>query len=112
MQGLDILTLIIMVILIVMVGFIVVKLGALPGSIAQQRNHPQAEAIRVCGWIGILTLGLAWPIALIWAFTRPQSLSGKVLDADPNELARLKQQICELEKKIDTLMEVKGGTDL
>ncbi len=112
MQGLDILTLIIMVILIVMIGFIVVKLGALPGSIALQRNHPQAEAIRVCGWIGVLTLGLAWPIALIWAFTRPQSLSEKILDADPNELACLKQQICELEKRVDTLMEVKGGMDL
>jgi len=100
MQGLDILTLIIMVFLAVVIGFIVVKLGALPGNIAQQRNHHQTDAIRVCGWIGILTLGLAWPVALIWAYTTPQFQSSPAFEAKHNELARLKQQVCELEKKV------------
>lgn len=112
MQGLDILTLIIMAVLAVMIGLIVLKLGALPGNIAQQRNHQQTDAIRVCGWIGVLTLGLAWPVALIWAYTRPQFQPRPALEAEHNELARLKQQVCELEKKIEALKEGKGGIDL
>ena len=43
----------------------------MPGKFARQRGHPQAEAINVCGWIGILTLGVFWPFALVWAFTSP-----------------------------------------
>ena len=48
-------------------------LGALPGRIAAEREHPQADAIRVAGWIGLVMMGLAWPLALIWAYTRPSA---------------------------------------
>ena len=44
-------------------------LGSLPGKIADGRGHPQADAIRVAGWLGLLTMGLLWPFALIWAYT-------------------------------------------
>lgn len=50
---------------------IVVNVGKLPGQLAHKWGHPQAAAINVMGWIGIATGGLLWPIALIWAFTRP-----------------------------------------
>jgi hypothetical protein len=50
---------------------IVVNLGKLPGQLAQKWNHPQAAAINAMSWIGIATGGLLWPIAFIWAFTRP-----------------------------------------
>lgn len=46
-------------------------LGWAPGWIARQRNHPQAEAIAVCGWWGALTLGVLSPIAYVWAYTKP-----------------------------------------
>jgi Protein of unknown function (DUF3302) len=36
-------------------------LSMLPGRIAKQRNHPQADAINVCGWWGGITLGLLLP---------------------------------------------------
>ncbi|MDF1743066.1 MAG: DUF3302 domain-containing protein [Gimesia sp.] len=49
-----------------------VLLGILPGRIARSRNHPQADAINVCGWWGVLTMGLLMPIAYIWAFTNPR----------------------------------------
>ena len=42
-----------------------------PGRIARKRNHPQAEAINVCGWWGAITLGILSPLAFIWAYTRP-----------------------------------------
>ena len=67
---LDIFALIVMGVLIAVVVWIVVLLGPMPGKIATDRGHPQADAIRVLGWIGVITLGLAWPFALVWAYTR------------------------------------------
>lgn len=66
----DIFALIVMGILIALVIFLVVLLGPMPGKIAKKRGHPQADAIGVLGWVGVVTLGLAWPFALVWAYTR------------------------------------------
>ena len=49
-----------------------VVLGMLPGRIARARNHPQAEAITMCGWWGVFTMGLLLPLAFIWAYYDPQ----------------------------------------
>jgi hypothetical protein len=58
-------------ILLAVAVILVVTLGQLPGQIAQKRGHPQAAAINVTSWLGIVTLGLLWPLALIWAFLKP-----------------------------------------
>jgi hypothetical protein len=47
--------------------FLIVDLARLPGEIARHRGHPQADAVKIAGIIGIVT-GVAWPIALIWAY--------------------------------------------
>ena len=61
-------------------------LGMLPGKIARDRNHPQAEAISVCGWCGAITLGILSPLAFIWAFTSPShSLTGRPLEKAASE---------------------------
>lgn len=39
----------------------------LPGRIAIARNHPEADAIYLMGWIGFLAI-VPWIQALIWAF--------------------------------------------
>lgn len=72
MTGLDIFAAIVLVTLIIgiVAGWII--LARLPGKIARQRGHPQADAINVGGWLGALALGIFWPIALVWAFTRPR----------------------------------------
>ena len=93
-MALDIFALIVMGILIAVVIIAVVKLGPLPGNIAKKRGHPQADAINVLGWIGVITLGLAWPFALLWAFTRTagqqdQYISERVAALE-SELAALK----------------------
>ncbi len=67
---LDIFALIVMGVLIAVVIWFVVLLGPMPGKIAADRGHPQADAIKVLGWIGVITGGLAWPFALVWAYTR------------------------------------------
>ncbi len=89
MTGLDIFALIVLIILIAAGLGIWALLGAYPGKIARERNHPQAEAIAVCGWWGAITLGLLTPVAFIWAYTNPDaSLRGiaeKAPDADVGE---------------------------
>jgi hypothetical protein len=93
---LDIFALIVMGILIAVVIIAVVKLGPLPGNIAKKRGHPQADAINVLGWIGIITLGLAWPFALVWAFTRTTEQQATYLSERvallETELAALKSE--------------------
>jgi len=39
----------------------------LPGRIAIARNHPDAEAVYLMGWVGFLAV-IPWIQALIWAF--------------------------------------------
>ncbi len=68
---LDVFTFIVIIVLIGIMLFVLVKLGELPGRIATARNHPQKDAISICGWFGIFTLGLLWPLAFIWAYTKP-----------------------------------------
>ena len=60
----------VILILLVLIGiWIFVKLASLPGHKARERGHPQAEAINILGWIGLL-LGVApWLVALVWAYT-------------------------------------------
>ena len=72
MTALDVFALIILFVLIVTAAGVWVVLGWLPGRIARQRKHPQAEAINVCGWWGAITLGLLMPIAFIWAYYDPR----------------------------------------
>ena len=71
MTGLDIFALLVLLVLLVAAVAIWVILGMWPGKIARERNHPQAEAINVCGWWGVITMGLLLPVAWIWAYTKP-----------------------------------------
>jgi hypothetical protein len=93
---LNILTFIVMIALAALVGIAVAKLGPLPGQIAQRRGHPQADAIRVAGWFGILTLGFLWPFALVWAYTRPAGASTDTAE----EIAGLTARIEALEDQV------------
>ena len=71
MDILDIFALIVMAILVALVIWLVVLLGSMPGNIAQKRGHPQVDAIKALGWIGLITMGIGWFIAIVWAYTVP-----------------------------------------
>jgi hypothetical protein len=43
----------------------------LPEKIAHQRHHPQFEAIRTLCLLSLVFGGLLWPLAWIWAYSRP-----------------------------------------
>ena len=70
MTGLDIFATIVLILVIATVVGILVVLAMMPGKIAAQRNHPQAEAVKVAGWLGMLT-GIIWILAMIWAYIKP-----------------------------------------
>jgi hypothetical protein len=67
----DIFALIVILVILAAAIWIVVTLGSLPGKIAREKDHPQAEAINILGWIGILTLGVGWFAAIVWAYAKP-----------------------------------------
>ena len=48
------------------IGVVVFILG-LPGRIAIARNHPEAEAVYIMGWLGFLG-AVPWIQAFMWAF--------------------------------------------
>ncbi len=75
---LDVITFVVLIVLVGCAALVAVKIAALPGRIAADRSHPQADAIRVCGWLGLLTLGLLWPLALIWAYMRPAGANAEL----------------------------------
>jgi len=95
---LDIFALVVFGVLIVVVIWLVVILGPIPGNIAMKRGHPQADAIKALGWIGMITLGLAWPIALVWAYTR----SGE------QHADYLSERVATLEAELSA-MKIQGG---
>ena len=68
---LDIFALVVIALLLGVVIWLVVLLGNMPGDIARKRNHPQAAAITALGWIGLITLGLGWFVAIVWAYYQP-----------------------------------------
>jgi len=70
MTGLDIFATIVLILVIATVVGGLVVLAMMPGKIAAQRNHPQAEAVKVAGWLGMLT-GIIWILAMIWAYMKP-----------------------------------------
>jgi CBS domain containing-hemolysin-like protein len=43
----------------------------LPEKIAEKRKHPQAKAIQTLCLLSLFFGGLLWPIAWLWAYTRP-----------------------------------------
>jgi hypothetical protein len=101
-DGLWWLCLVIVIGLFIGVAYFIYWLGKLPGETAYSRGHPQASAITICGWLGLVFLPL-WPIALIWAYLIP---AGREL-APPPDLAGLQAalkttaaRVAEIERQL------------
>ena len=61
------------VVIFVPIGAIVLfwMLHVLPEKIAEKRHHPQKDAIHTLCLLSLLFGGLLWPIAWLWAYTKP-----------------------------------------
>ena len=90
----------------------------LPEKIAEKRNHPQAKAIQTLCLLSLFFGGLLWPLAWLWAYTKPvlyklaygtdtvehghgETTEPAVAEvADASELQRLRERVSELEAKL------------
>ena len=59
----------ILVPVVVLVVFWLVHI--LPEKIAEQRKHPQAKAIQVLCLLSLVFGGMLWPLAWLWAYSKP-----------------------------------------
>jgi Protein of unknown function (DUF3302) len=61
------------VIIVVPIGAIVLfwMVHVLPEKIAHKRHHPQRDAIHTLCLLSLAFGGLLWPIAWLWAYTKP-----------------------------------------
>jgi hypothetical protein len=61
------------VIFVVPIGAIVVfwLVHVLPEKIAEKRHHPQKDAIHTLCLLSLVFGGLLWPLAWLWAYTKP-----------------------------------------
>lgn len=61
------------VVVVVPIALIVLfwKLHVLPEKIAEARHHPQKDAIHMLCILSLFVGGLLWPLAWLWAYTRP-----------------------------------------
>lgn len=83
MGFLDVMTIAIILIVVGTNVFFLLWFAALPGQIARQRQHPQAEAIHVLGWLSLIMLFATWPIAFVWAYVRPANVTLTSASAAP-----------------------------
>jgi CBS domain containing-hemolysin-like protein len=112
------------IIIVVPIGGIVLfwLVHILPEKFAHQRHHPQLAAIKTLCLLSLVFGGILWPLAWLWAFTKPvlhQAAYGRDKHDDyyekhgqpipagdeaqalRTELARVRQEIVELEKRGD-----------
>lgn len=63
---------IIVIILVPVVGIAVFWLvHILPEKIAEKRHHPQKDAIKTLCLLSLVFGGLLWPLAWLWAYSKP-----------------------------------------
>lgn len=88
----------------------------LPEKIAEKKKHPQTHAIQCLCLLSLAFGGLLWPLAWLWAYSKPvlyrmaygtdkdESLGhGESPKTEADEIAELRARLAELEAK------AKGG---
>ena len=105
MSGIDYFAWFVFIVILVSAVAIFVVLAQLPGKTATERGHPQADAINVASWLGLLfTGGIVWILAMVWS--RMQYVAAPV-EIDHSEVDALKARIAELESQLGA----KGGAN-
>jgi hypothetical protein len=67
----DILALVVLFVVPVVVIVLFWLVHVLPEKIAHKRHHPQQEAITTLCLLSLAFGGLLWPLAWLWAYTKP-----------------------------------------
>jgi hypothetical protein len=88
----------------------------LPEKIAEKKHHPQAHAIQCLCLLSLVFGGILWPLAWIWAYTKPvlhkmaygtdKDMSHKAVEEQnfeeepADETTRLRAKVAELESEL------------
>ncbi len=104
-MGLTIFTFLVMGVIVGSAVVVFVVFGRLPGQIARQRNHPNADAVTAAGWIGVITMGILWPLAFVWAYTNPGrvQLAGASRDEPVPDSGPLAERLRALTSRVEAL---------
>ncbi|MBB3207675.1 heme/copper-type cytochrome/quinol oxidase subunit 2 [Rhodopirellula rubra] len=110
--ALRIIALVFLLVFVMLIVAVLVGLAALPGSIARKRNHPQSDAVNICGWLGLPT-GILWVVAIVWAYWKHDArrIAAEAPDPMHDEHAVLVEKLDALEASLATLHSMKGGTN-
>lgn len=67
----DVIAIIVLIIVPIVVIGLFWLVHILPEKIAEQRHHPQKEAIKVLCLLSLVFGGMLWPLAWLWAYSKP-----------------------------------------
>ena len=82
MTALDFFALFVLLVMAAVAVGVAVLLAMWPGRVARERGHPRADAVAVCGWWGLVTMGILLPVAWIWAYSWPPGGIAKASEAE------------------------------
>ena len=78
-------------------------LHVMPEKIAEKKKHPQTHAIHCLCLLSLFFGGLLWPIAWLWAYTKPV-LHKMAYGTDVDEsLGHLKEEVAKEEGEVERL---------
>src|SRR5712672_2385021 len=84
---------------VLIVAFLAVHI--IPEKVAERRHHPQLGAIKCLCFLSLVFGGLLWPIAWLWAYSKPvfhKMAYGTDVDHSNNQAAGEKSATSELEQ--------------
>lgn len=93
---LDVFALFVILVIITLAIWLTITIGSFPVKQAIKNNHPQVQAINTLAWLGLLSFGILWIVALVWA--QMKSLE---------QTSRLEQRITELEAELKSAQQNK-----
>jgi len=113
----DVLTWIVLIVAPIIAIAVFWLVHILPEKIAEKRKHPQAKAIQTLCLLSLVFGGLLWPIAWLWAYSKPVlykmaygtdtvepehggTTEPAASTTDVDELKRLRAQVAELETRL------------
>ena len=70
-QVADIMAIVVLIVVPIVVIVVFWLIHILPEKIAENRHHPQKSAIQTLCLLSLFFGGLLWPLAWLWAYTRP-----------------------------------------
>ena len=119
----DVLTWIVLIVAPIVGIAVFLLIHILPEKIAEKKRHPQTKAIQCLCLLSLAFGGLLWPLAWLWAYSKPvlykmaygtdvaEELEHdkKEIEKTENEVDQLRRRLAELEAKLAGKSGAEGG---